>query len=70
MKIFKHRINTIKNLISTPNEFGIELDIRSNGETMILHHDTFKNGDIFQSYLNNYKHAGIISNTKELIDKN
>ena len=65
MKIFKHRINTIKDLISTPSELGIELDIRSNGEKMILHHDPFKNGDIFQNYLDNYKHAGIILNTKE-----
>jgi hypothetical protein len=65
MKIFKHRINTKEELISTPNELGVELDIRSNAEKIILHHDPFKNGEVFQDYLDNYRHAGIILNTKE-----
>jgi hypothetical protein len=32
---------------------------------MILHHDPFKNGDLLINYLDNYKHSGIILNTKE-----
>ena len=29
MLIIKHRINTIKKLRKTPNNFGVEIDLRS-----------------------------------------
>jgi hypothetical protein len=65
MKIFKHRINTITDLALTSKEWGVELDIRTNGKDLILHHDPFETGDLFEMYLQNYSHSGIILNTKE-----
>lgn len=65
MKIFKHRINTIADLALTSKELGVELDIRTNGKNLILHHDPFETGDLFAMYLQNYSHSGIILNTKE-----
>jgi hypothetical protein len=65
MKIFKHRINTITDLALTSKELGVELDIRTNGKDLILHHDPFEIGDLFEIYLQEYNHSGIILNTKE-----
>lgn len=64
MKIFQHRINTIEDLIKTPSEYGVELDLRPNGSEIILHHDPFVSGEVFDDYLQQYKHSGIILNTK------
>jgi hypothetical protein len=65
MKIFKHRINTLIDLNITPRNFGVELDIRSNGNVMHLHHDPFESGELFEKYLAQFNHSGIILNTKE-----
>lgn len=65
MKIFKHRINTITDLALTSKELGVELDIRTNRKDLILHHDPFEIGDLFEMYLQEYNHSGIILNTKE-----
>jgi hypothetical protein len=65
MKIFKHRINKTTELAATSKEFGVELDLRSNGKDLILHHDPFEIGDLFEIYLQDYSHSGIILNTKE-----
>ena len=62
--IIKHRINTIADLHNTPIEYGVELDLRTNGNSIILHHDVFADGVIFEDYLNHYKHGIIILNTK------
>ena len=38
MEFIIHRINKIKDLKLIPNEFGTEIDIRSNGSSLILNH--------------------------------
>lgn len=63
-KIFVHRINTISQLNSVPNHFGIEIDLRYEGNRIILHHDPFKKGVEFIDFLKSYSHAGIILNCK------
>ena len=60
-----HRINTIEQLKSTPTNLGIELDLRSKGDDIIIHHDPFQDGENFEDYLKYYKHKFIILNTKE-----
>ena len=47
MQIILHRINTKKALQNTPNKFGVEIDIRSEGNKLILGHDRFKEGEDF-----------------------
>lgn len=63
--IYSHRVNSTIQLASVPSSFGIELDLRSNGERIIVTHDPFTEGEDFESYLKQYKHSGIILNTKE-----
>jgi hypothetical protein len=64
MIIFKHRINQIKALSQLDCQFGVEFDIRSNGEQLYINHDAFGGGDLFDDWLNHYSHAGMIVNTK------
>ena len=65
MQIYSHRVNTIELLKETPTKYGVEIDIRSYGNNLILHHDPFKEGTAFTEWLAAYKHAGIILNVKE-----
>jgi hypothetical protein len=64
MHFIVHRVNTIKDLLSTPVEYGVEVDLRDFGEKLILQHDPFKDGDSFEEYLKNYKHGTMILNIK------
>ena len=59
-----HRINTVNQIKEVPVEYGIELDIRANGEDLILHHDPFEQGEKFEDLLKLYKHQLLILNTK------
>lgn len=60
-----HRINTVAQLKEISPNFGIELDIRSEGNNLILHHDPFSKGELFEDLLKVYKQKFIILNTKE-----
>jgi len=64
MHFIVHRVNTIKDLLNTPVEYGVEVDLRDFGEKLILQHDPFKDGDSFEEYLKNYKHGTMILNIK------
>src|SRR5574343_389082 len=59
-----HRINTIEQLKKTPKEFGVEMDLRPDGDAIIIHHDPFTNGENFEDWLKYYQHSLIILNTK------
>lgn len=59
-----HRQNTIAELKATPIEFGVEIDLRSEGNDIILHHDAFQKGEKFEEWLKHYAHAFLILNTK------
>ena len=47
-----HRVNTIEQLVNTPVELGIEVDIRSYDKEIIIHHDPFIIGESFDKWLN------------------
>ncbi len=59
-----HRINTIDRLNETPISYGVELDLRPEGDSIIIHHDAFAKGENFEEWLKHYKHSFIILNTK------
>ena len=61
-----HRINKIEELKQIDNQFGIELDLRDDHKSnkIILSHDPFSQGEIFEYYLQNYKHNTLILNIK------
>ena len=60
-----HRVNTVESLNLVPQNFGVEVDIRSNGGELIVHHDPFSNGVSFDEWLNFYRHGTLILNVKE-----
>lgn len=65
MQRIVHRVNTLQQLCETPGEFGVEVDIRSWGEGLIIHHDPFVQGEPFEPWLDAYAHRTLILNVKE-----
>jgi len=65
MNIIRHRRNTIKELNSTDIKHGVEVDIRSWNKTLIIHHEPFVEGELFESWLAEYRHGTLILNVKE-----
>lgn len=65
MNIIMHRRNTLAELEATPANYGIEVDIRSQGERLIIHHDAFVEGNAFDEWLDAYRHGTLILNVKE-----
>ena len=65
MEFIIHRVNLIENLKKTPQEYGCEIDIRSDGSKLILNHDPFTKGDYLIDYLDEYKNGTLVLNIKE-----
>jgi hypothetical protein len=65
MEFIIHRVNLIEDLRKTPQEYGCEIDIRTNGSKLILNHDPFTKGDDFIDYLDEYKNRTLVLNIKE-----
>ena len=60
-----HRVNTKQDLLTTPICFGVEIDIRSNGDQLYLCHDPFSSGESLEEWLELYNHGTLILNVKE-----
>lgn len=65
MKLISHRRNTLSELLATDSKYGIEVDIRSEGNRLIIHHDPCKGGESFDDWINAYQHGTLILNVKE-----
>ncbi|MEG3639609.1 hypothetical protein [Magnetococcus sp. PR-3] len=65
MQRIVHRVNTRQHLREIPTQYGVEIDIRSQGEALILHHDPFQPGEPLSSWLPHFKHKTLILNVKE-----
>lgn len=65
MKIIIHRINTIEKLNAVPLKYGVEVDIRTYRNELILNHNPFIKGERLSDYLDNFKHKFLIANVKE-----
>ena len=65
MQIIVHRRNTISELVNTSENYGIEIDIRTQNDNLIIHHDPFQKGEFFSRWLDFYKHGTLIINLKE-----
>jgi len=65
MQIISHRVNTTTLLKKTPKFFGIEVDIRSNQNKLVIHHDPFKKGENFEEWIKHFNHKTLILNVKE-----
>ena len=65
MEIIAHRINTINQLKNLSNDFGVEVDIRTNGNQLVIGHDPFSTFENFDEWLNHFRHKTLILNVKE-----
>jgi len=65
MILISHRRNTLSELTATPVQYGVEVDIRSRGEELIIHHDAFAVGENFETWIAAYRHRTLILNVKE-----
>ena len=65
MKLIAHRRNTVPELVATPVRYGVEVDLRSAGDALVLHHDPFVAGEDFRCWLDAYRHGTLILNVKE-----
>ena len=65
MKIIFHRRNSLAQLDSTDTKYGVEVDIRSMGQSLIIQHDPFVPGLLFNDWLSHYRHGTLILNVKE-----
>jgi len=64
VKLIAHRRNTLAELNATPIEYGVEVDIRSQGDELIMHHDPFQPGEPFDAWIAAYRHGTLILNVK------
>lgn len=64
MHFISHRINTIEELRKVHLQDGVEIDIRPYGESLILAHDPYVNGENFEDWLKEYNHGTLILNIK------
>lgn len=65
MKLIAHRRNTLAELLATPAQYGVEVDIRSFGDRLVIHHDPFIEGEDFVKWIDHYRHGTLILNVKE-----
>lgn len=65
MDIVYHRRNTRALLDATPRTGGVEVDIRSYGDRLVIHHDPFQPGEDFETWMEGYQHGLLILNVKE-----
>ena len=65
MIIIKHRVNNSKELKRLNNDYGVEIDLRSNNKTIYLHHDPYIKGELFSKWIKHYDHKLLVLNVKE-----
>lgn len=65
MKIYKHRVNKMRDLERLSPEFGAEIDLRLYFGELILQHDPFKAGELFSEWLKVWNGHSLILNVKE-----
>ena len=65
-KIIVHRCNSIDQLKTVNNNYGVEIDLRTYKSEIILNHDPYLNeGVLFRDWIKHYNHSHIILNIKE-----
>ena len=65
MLFISHRVNSVDKLKATPRKFGIEVDIRSCCDRLIVNHDPFKPGVEFDAWVRHFQHKLLLLNVKE-----
>lgn len=64
MIFVNHRVNDVVALEKIKKNQGVEIDLRYHNKEIILHHDPFHDGEMFEKFLKNFNHNFIILNIK------
>ena len=79
VRVYRHRVNTIADLSSVPEDMGIEFDLRSSGNDVLVTHDPFTTGPTIEEFfpkigkrpcIFNVKTEGIEARVRELAAAN
>jgi hypothetical protein len=65
MLIIKHRVNSVLDLVSTPIEFGVEVDVKEKNGEIVCGHDPFDNEALFVDWVKSYRHKFVAVNIKQ-----
>jgi hypothetical protein len=65
MRIYKHRVNSKSALETVEPTYGVEIDLRTKSDALILAHDAFAQGEIFEDWLSAWRGQPLILNVKE-----
>ena len=65
MRIYKHRVNSKSALEVIDSTFGVEIDLRTRLDSLILAHDAFTQGELFKDWLTVWRGQPLILNVKE-----
>ena len=65
MLIIHHRRNTVDLLMQSSPDWGVEIDVRTYGDKLVIHHDPYVDALTLEEWLKGYNHKLIILNTKE-----
>ncbi len=65
MLIIQHRVNWRSQLETVPAVMGVEIDLRSRGDEIILAHDPFVNGELLKDWLTGWNGQFLVLNIKE-----
>ncbi len=65
MEKIVHRVNTLQDLQSVPRTMGVEVDLRSRGNEIIMNHGPFCDGEKFSEFCRHYRHGTMVVNPKE-----
>jgi hypothetical protein len=65
MLIIHHRRNTLDLLAQSSSSWGVEIDVRTYANKLVVHHDPFVDALALEDWLKGYHHDLIILNTKE-----
>jgi hypothetical protein len=65
MILVRHRINSIDELRNIHSDYGVEIDLRTFGQELILEHEPFKSGVKLSEWIKYYNHKYLIVNLKE-----
>ena len=66
MQIIKDRINTKNGLLETNRSFGIEMDVRSRGNQIVVTHDPFNaEAELFEDWISPARRYNILKGFEE-----
>lgn len=65
MEIILHRVNSIAAVKKLDKKWGVEIDVRAEGGSLILNHEPLSGGELLEEYLEHCKNRFVIFNLKE-----